>query len=205
MSSALAEWNILLFTDDCRIARDVMNEAGLADVYAINPSEVSAAVVSGFVRRMFYSDLDNNSRDDDGNVGYLIIGAPPRRHSLRSSRRRIHPASGVLSGRTPTWAGAPNRQRQFFPCRYPHAVQRSVGSRARVSRQMPVAMYPIPQNSPGCRTIRTDCNLIASFPTDPRSKPRAGWQSGHLQDVFAASGLGTTAVVWFTDRVRLCH
>ena len=54
------------------------NEAGLADVYAINPSEVSAAVVSGFVRRMFYSDLDNNSRDDDGNVGYLIIGCARR-------------------------------------------------------------------------------------------------------------------------------
>ena len=55
-----------------------MNEASLSDVYAINPTEVSAALVSGFVRRMFYSDQDNNSRDDDGNVGYLIIGCARR-------------------------------------------------------------------------------------------------------------------------------
>ena len=77
-SSALAEWNDYCSSLTTAELRDVMNEAGLADVYAINPSEVSAAVVSGFVRRMFYSDLDNNSRDDDGNVGYLIIGCARR-------------------------------------------------------------------------------------------------------------------------------
>ena len=77
-SSALAEWNNYCSSLTTAELRDVMNEAGLADVYAINPSSVSAATVSGFVRRMFYSDLDNNSRDDDGNVGYLIIGCARR-------------------------------------------------------------------------------------------------------------------------------
>ena len=77
-SSALAEWNNHCSSLTSAELRDVMNEASLSDVYAINPTEVSAALVSGFVRRMFYSDQDNNSRDDDGNVGYLIIGCARR-------------------------------------------------------------------------------------------------------------------------------
>ena len=55
-----------------------MNEAGLSDVYAVSPSDVSAAVVSSYVRRLFYSDRDGNHRDDDGNVGYLVIGGSRR-------------------------------------------------------------------------------------------------------------------------------
>ena len=60
-SSALAEWNNHCSSLTSAELRDVMNEASLADVYAINPTEVSAAMVSGFVRRMFYSDQDNDS------------------------------------------------------------------------------------------------------------------------------------------------
>lgn len=77
-TAALAEWNDHCSSPTSPELRDMMNEASLSDVYAVNPSEVSAAVVSGYVRRMFYSDLDNNSRDDDGNVGYLIIGCARR-------------------------------------------------------------------------------------------------------------------------------
>ena len=91
-SSALAEWNDYCSSLTTAELRDVMNEAGLADVYAINPSEVSAAVVSGFVRRMFYS-VDNNS---------AMMTAMLVDHRTASVQIIVHPASGALFGRTPT-------------------------------------------------------------------------------------------------------
>ena len=77
-TEALAEWNGYCSKLTSAELRTVMNEAGLSDVYAVNPSDVSAAVVSSYVRRLFYSDLDGNNRDDDGNVGYLVIGCSRR-------------------------------------------------------------------------------------------------------------------------------
>ncbi|MAK17332.1 MAG: hypothetical protein CMN41_01660 [SAR116 cluster bacterium] len=77
-TEALAEWNNYCSKLTSAELRTVMNEAGLSDVYAVSPSDVSAAVVSSYVRRLFYSDLDGNNRDDDGNVGYLVIGCSRR-------------------------------------------------------------------------------------------------------------------------------
>lgn len=77
-TEALAEWNGYCSKLTSAELRKVMNEAGLSDVYAVSPSDVSAAVVSSYVRRLFYSDLDGNNRDDDGNVGYLVIGCSRR-------------------------------------------------------------------------------------------------------------------------------
>lgn len=77
-TGALSEWNNYCSQPTTAEIRTMMNEAGLSDVYAINPTDVSAAVVSSYVRRMFYSDADSNNRDDDGNVGYLIIGCARR-------------------------------------------------------------------------------------------------------------------------------
>ena len=77
-TEALSEWNNYCSKLTSAELRGVMNEAGLSDVYSVNPSDVSAAVVSSYVRRLFYSDLDGNNRDDDGNVGYLVIGCSRR-------------------------------------------------------------------------------------------------------------------------------
>ena len=94
-TEALAEWNNYCSQPTTAELREMMNEASLSDVYAINPTNVSAAVVSSYVRRMFYSDLDSNNRDDDGNVGYLVIGCARRGDVASVQMLQVANTSGV--------------------------------------------------------------------------------------------------------------
>ena len=94
-TDALAEWNNYCSQPTTAELREMMNEASLSDVYAINPTNVSAAVVSSYVRRMFYSDLDSNNRDDDGNVGYLVIGCARRGDIASVQMLQVANTSGI--------------------------------------------------------------------------------------------------------------
>ena len=94
-ADALAEWNSYCSKLTTAELRDMMNEAGLSDVYAISPTNVSAAVVSSYVRRMFYSDLDSDNRDDDGNVGYLVIGCARRGDIASVQVMQVANTSGI--------------------------------------------------------------------------------------------------------------
>lgn len=94
-TAALAEWNNYCSQPTTAELREMMNEASLSDVYAINPTNVSAAVVSSYVRRMFYSDLDSNNRDDDGNVGYLVIGCARRGDIASVQMLQVANTSGI--------------------------------------------------------------------------------------------------------------
>lgn len=94
-ADALAEWNSHCSQPTTAELRTMMNEAGLSDVYAISPTNVSAAVVSSYVRRMFYSDLDSDNRDDDGNVGYLVIGCARRGDIASVQVMQVANTSGI--------------------------------------------------------------------------------------------------------------
>ena len=71
-ASALSEWQQRckkLMPFELQI---LMEEEGLDDVRSVGPVNSEGAKVTGYVRRLFYSDQNADGKDDDGNVGYLI-------------------------------------------------------------------------------------------------------------------------------------
>lgn len=57
---------------------NVITDAGYSEFRAVGPVRVNDAQVTSFVLPQFFTDLDNDGIDDDGNTGYLVIGCARR-------------------------------------------------------------------------------------------------------------------------------
>lgn len=57
---------------------NVITDAGYSEFRAVGPVRVNDAQVTSFVLPQFFTDLDNDGIDDDGNTGYLVVGCARR-------------------------------------------------------------------------------------------------------------------------------
>lgn len=68
---------------------------GLDEIKVVKPVQVNGATVTGFVKQQFFSDLDNNLIDDDGNVGYLVVGCSRRQTFATAQVMEIVNTKGI--------------------------------------------------------------------------------------------------------------
>ena len=68
---------------------------GLSEIKVTNPTLVNNTVVTSYVKRQFFSDNDGDNLDDDGNVGYLVVGCARRQQGATAQVMEIVNTKGI--------------------------------------------------------------------------------------------------------------
>ena len=68
---------------------------GLSEIKVTNPTLVNKSVITSYVKRQFYSDNNGDNLDDDGNVGYLVVGCARRQQGATAQVMEIVNTKGI--------------------------------------------------------------------------------------------------------------
>ena len=67
----------------------------LSEIKVTNPTLVNKSVITSYVKRQFFSDKDGDNLDDDGNVGYLVVGCARRQQGTTAQVMEIVNTKGI--------------------------------------------------------------------------------------------------------------
>ena len=73
----------------------MIDDAGYNQLLGVGPVTVNGARVSSYVLPQFFTDLDQDGLDDDGNTGYLIIGCSRRRDFATAQVMEVVNTKGI--------------------------------------------------------------------------------------------------------------
>ena len=68
---------------------------GLSEIKVTNPTMVNNAVITSYVKQQFFSDNNGDNLDDDGNVGYLVVGCARRQQGTTAQVMEIVNTKGI--------------------------------------------------------------------------------------------------------------